>query len=349
MHGGDIYRNKVDIDLSTNINPLGCPEYIKEAIRDSIDAVDKYPDHTYSSLRNELRNYLGLKDSINLEIFNGASEFISSFISFFRPSKALLLAPSFIGYKRALEAVGTEINWFYLKEENKFNVDGQILNEIKNKRYDVLFITNPNNPTGRLINKDLMERIIKEAAENDTVVIVDECFLKMTGKYDESSVLHQIEKYDNLICLNAFTKTFAIPGVRLGWAAFSKKFNDYIKVIPEWNISTIADSVGRRILSSDKTKEYIKKTLDYLEIEKAFFRDRLKEFKNIKYYDFDADFVLIKTSIDLYQELLKRKILIRDCSDYTGLGGGFYRIAIKSHEESIRLFDNLKEISGQFI
>ena len=137
--------------------------------------------------------------------------------------------------------------------------------------------------------------------------------------------------------------------MRLGWAAFSKKFNDYIKVIPEWNISTIADSVGRRILSSDKTKEYIKKTLDYLEIEKEFFRDRLKEFKNIKYYDFDADFVLIKTSIDLYQELLKRKILIRDCSDYTGLGGGFYRIAIKSHEESIRLFDNLKEIYGEFI
>ncbi len=349
MHGGDIYRNKVDMDLSTNINPLGCPEYIKEAIRDSIDAVDKYPDHTYSSLRNELRNYLGLKDSINLEIFNGASEFISSFISFFRPSKALLLAPSFIGYKRALEAVGTEIKWFYLKEENEFNVDDKLINELRDEKFDVIFITNPNNPTGRLINKELLKKIILEAKNNNTIVIVDECFLRMTGKYENFTIINEIERFDNLICLNAFTKTFAIPGVRLGWAAFGKRFNEYIKFIPEWNISTMADAVGQMILSSDKTKEYLKSTLDYLEKEKKFFRDRLKEFKNIKFYSFDADYVLIKTSIDLYQELLNRKILIRDCSDYTGLGGGFYRIAIKSHEESIRLFDNLKEIYGEFI
>ena len=170
--------------------------------------------------------------------------------------------------------------------------------------------------------------------------MIDECFLEFTRKKGFFET-HSMQEYPNVIIVKAFTKLYAIPGVRLGFlfCGSQNKTGQIFNQLPEWNISIIAEAAGRAAL--DET-EYCNKTISYIGKERAYLTAELEKL-GIKVYPGEADFLLITTERQLYNDLLKKKILIRDCSNYRGLRTGYYRIAVKTHEENEKLIAQLKD------
>ncbi|MFA9422586.1 MAG: threonine-phosphate decarboxylase CobD [Sedimentibacter sp.] len=351
-HGADIYgASKIFginedeiIDFSSNINPFGIPDSVQEAIIRSIKYSNRYPDINSRELVKELSQYEGIPESW-IFCSNGAAEAIFRIALSLTPGNAILLEPTFSEYEQALKTVETDIKYFALDEKNGFKLTQDITNCI-NIDTDIVFICNPNNPTGQISDKILLEKIILHCKLMNTTVVVDECFMDFVANKEKYSVVDLVEKYDNLIVLKAFTKIYAIPGVRLGYCMSSKAnfISSLKKSGPPWNVSTMAQAAG---VASLKEIEYVTNSVQYVKKQRLYLMDEMKKL-NIKIYDSFANYIFLKliNKIDLYDELLKKGILVRSCSNYRNLDDSYYRIAVKSESENKILIENLKKIIG---
>lgn len=347
IHGGDIYRNKVCYDFSVNINPLGVPDHVKQALAEAINHVSQYPDIEYLELKNAIaKKYKILPDY--LVCGNGASEIFLALIRALKPNKILIPVPSFYGYEKASMCHSAEIIYYEMKSENEFSIDKKFLNKkFLNEIYhaDVLFLANPNNPTGKKIPQDLLHEILERAKNAHTDVILDECFLEfMEGGQDES-MIYDLETYQNLYVVRAFTKIFAIPGVRLGYLCTS---NERVRTLimqelPEWNLSIFAQMSG---VAACQEMDYLAETVKVVDRERNYLTEELKKL-GIKVYLSNANFIMIESETDLYQKLLEHQILIRDCSNYRGLKKNYYRVAVKMREQNEKLIQAIREIVAQ--
>jgi len=349
-HGADIYtaskRFGIDeddiIDFSSNINPLGIPCNVQEAIIRSIKYSSRYPDINSRELTNSLSKYEVVPKNW-IFCSNGAAEAIFRIALCLKPKKALLLSPTFSEYEQALKTVDTDIKYYNLDEKTGFKLTDNIINSINNET-DMIFICNPNNPTGQLTDKRLLEKVISHSKSVDAIVVIDECFIDFVEDKEKYSVLNLLEKYDNLIVLKAFTKIFAIPGVRLGYCMSSNlDIIEGLKVSgPPWNVSTIAQAAGVAALEE---KEYVMKTASYIKEQRDFLIDEINKL-NIKTYESYANYIFLKFEgeFDLHYELLKRGVLIRSCSNYRNLSDKYFRIAVKSEFENKLFIQKLKEI-----
>lgn len=345
IHGGDIYNNKVNMDFSVNINPLGIPHSVKEAMSDALSYADRYPDMACSGLKKAISEYFTQQGcSIQSEDVipgNGASELFMAIAHAIKPKKAVLLAPGFFGYEHVLRAVGCDIGYFLLDEQSDFSPAARLdaLMDMLTDDTDIFFIANPNNPTGYLADSTFMKQIIGHCKEKHIYVVADECFMGFCEK--NYSVLSLLCDYDNLIVVRAFTKLFAIPGVRLGYM-LSKNEAVRQKVqrnLPEWNVSVLAQMAGEACIMES---EYIKETASYVSGQRRLLSDGLKKL-GFKVYKSDADFILFYSKLPLYDILLNKGILIRDCSNYVGLSEGYFRVAVKTYDENVRLLKVIGE------
>ncbi|SDB06060.1 histidinol-phosphate aminotransferase [Pseudobutyrivibrio sp. YE44] len=344
MHGGDIYRNSIRFDFSVNLNPLGVPSEVQWVLTEAALHANKYPDITHESLIKETAELFDVHED-NIVYGNGASELIMAICHSIAPKKALILSPCFSGYETCLRGAMPKCKIFthLLLEENDFELHHDFVEKIQVERPDLVFLTNPNNPNGKLIDGDLLLDIIEVCEKVDTTLVVDECFLPLTGRDNEYSLIRNIHKYKKLIVLRAFTKTYAIPGVRLGYAVCSKKsIADGLKGhLPEWNVSIFAQMAGAECL---KHKDYVEESNKLIYEERKFLKEGLKKL-GAKVYGSDANFILFKcNNYALKEALLEYSILIRDCSDYYGLEKGFYRIAVKQHNENEGLLSALEDL-----
>ena len=340
-HGGDIYNNTVEHDFSVNINPLGCPEEVKKALAEAVKRVGEYPDIRQRAVRSALASWLKSAPA-NILCAGGASEIFSVLMNMLRPSCVLLTAPCFGGYEyAALGVKGCKIKRHKLLEEEGFKLTGRILDDIT-KETDVCFLCVPNNPTGVLTDAQLLLKILKRCREKGTVLIMDECFIELSG--GKNSLLPYIGEYEDLYIVRAFTKLLAIPGVRFGYVvSCEKNISELSEHLPEWDLSVFAEAAGITGAHLLETGEYLKASLELIWKEREYLKAELGA-PGIKIYPSDANFLLIKSEKDLYGGLLKRKILIRDCSNFYGLGKGYYRIAVKRREENMLLAAALKEV-----
>lgn len=341
IHGGDIYRNRIRLDFSVNVNPFGVPESVKHALEKAAGECCHYPDIEAERLKEAVSEKYGiLKDRI---IFgNGASELFMGIVHALRPEKVLIPVPSFYGYEYAARAVKNEIRWFVLKEEEDFFLREDFL-DVLTEETDLLFLADPNNPTGKRIEKDVLEKILRRCREKGITVVLDECFIEFCG--EEYSMLEQIEEYENLLLVRAFTKSYAIAGVRLGYlAGSSHSLLEQIKCqLPEWNLSVFAQAAG---IACIKEENYLERSIRQIRKERAFLENGLKEL-GIRVFSGEADFLLIDTDKAVYEQLLKRGILIRDCSNFRGLRKGYYRIAVRLRAENEELLKAMGECIGK--
>lgn len=340
IHGGDIYRNKIKWDFSVNVNPLGVPEEVLQAMQGSLLQAEVYPDLLCEKLRGEIARKHGIEAG-QIVCGNGASELILALCRRFQAKRALLVAPGFSGYERALRAVGTEVFFWQADEEQNFCVTKEFAKEIRCIRPELIFLTNPGNPSGSMIDHKVMTAILEAAKEQGSVVVVDECFLELTDRFEETLIGPEMEP--NLYVLRAFTKSFAIPAIRLGYlvCANEKAAKCIWKQLPEWNVSLPAQSAGVAALQSS---EYLEKTRRVLGIWRREMATQI-EALGCRVYPGEANYVLFFYAGDknLYEELLKSGILIRDCSGYQGLSKGYYRVAVKKPEENKVLLQTLAE------
>lgn len=339
IHGGDIYSySKKMLDFSSNINPLGFSEAVYKAGCEGLKMSNAYPDVLCRQLRRAIADSYGLLFD-DIICGNGAAELIYNIVSALKPEKILLTAPTFGEYEAA--SVGADISYYYLKEENGFKIQEDILNYITNET-DMVFICNPNNPTGILTDKELILQIADRCRRCGAFAVVDECFMDFAENADRYSVLN--EQRDNMLVLKAFTKMYAMPGMRLGWAVCHNQniIDKMYGARQPWSVSVAAQKMGISALNEKtlpmQTRAFIKAEREYLE--------NCLDSLGIKYFKSEVNFILLKTEIQLADELDQRGILIRKCDNYTGLGWQYYRIAVKSHKDNEILAAALSEVIG---
>lgn len=335
VHGGDIYKYKNIIDFSANINPLGLPRGVKMALMESIDHAIHYPDVHCEKLSEKLAEKYGIKKEYIL-CGNGAADIIYAAAIALKPRKSLILAPTFAEYEQALRAIGSKIYCYKLKEQNGFQVNEAFLDSITNDM-DMVFLCNPNNPTGEVIPKPLLLKIIERCHEKNVTLVIDECFNSFLEQGEDISLIKEVERFNNLIVVNAFTKLYAMPGIRLGFGAMSNaRIHDMInKSKQPWNVSLLAQEAGIAALEED---DYVAKTKKLIDAERRFL---IQEIGNLEYqiYGSKANYIFFKGEEDLFDKCLSCGILIRDCSNYRGLEKGYYRIAVRTHEENKKLIE----------
>ena len=336
-HGGDIYTHKILLDFSANINPFGIPETVRKAAVDAIDDCTAYPDPYCRVLRKRLSEGERVPEEWVL-CGNGAADLIYSFAySLPKHRPVLIVSPTFSEYETALSAAGIKADHFMLSEHNGFVLDDSILN-VDFSKYSTLFVCTPNNPTGITVRPELIEKL----AETGIKLFCDMCFMDLTVSPQLYDVPVLLQKYPNLVVLKAFTKSFAIPGLRLGYVLCSDRelMAAMAEKAPCWNVSIPAQAAGCTALSC---KDWLSDCVRKIEEERERVAGELKSM-GLKVYTGEANFLLIYSEKDLYSGLLERGILVRDCSNYKGLQKGFIRIAIRRKEENDQLLDAMREV-----
>ena len=337
-HGGDIYGNPdVVMDFSVNTNPFGMPESIRQTFISRIGEFEHYPDPKCRELCAAIAGHELLPQEW-VSCGSGAADLIYRLCQVIKPQKALLCAPTFSEYERALNQVECQITYHALSEENDFALIDEIIGDLE-PDIQMLFLCHPNNPTGRLIPDTLLECILQKAKKNGTVVVVDECFLDFTGGISAKRFLAAMPE---LVVLKAFTKMYAVAGLRLGYLLASDK-TLHMKLFAAaqcWSVSVPAQIAGVAALECSslpgKTRRLIIK-------ERRFLSDSLAKL-GILVFPSDANFLLIKSKKPLYEPLLKKKILIRHCGNFRGLNDFYYRICVKTRTENKYLIQAIEEV-----
>lgn len=342
VHGGDIYRYKDCLDFSANCNPLGTPDSVKEAVIKSLDGIGNYPLVGCGPLKEAIAAYEGVKAS-QVICGNGAAELIFSLCRAEGPKKALVTGPTFAEYEQALESVGCQVEHFWLDEKKGFCLGEEFLEALLDD-LDMAFLCNPNNPTGLLIPHGLLIRILKACKKKNILLVVDECFLDFVKNGEDHTLIPFLEQYENLFLLKAFTKRYAMAGIRLGYGLCAKGslLGRMEMATQPWNVSSLAQAAG---LAALKEEDYVRRGRNMVFLEADYLKESLCSL-GLFVYPSQANYIFFSGPEDLFEKCVERGILLRDCSNYPGLRKGYYRAAVKRHEENTRLVKALEAILG---
>lgn len=347
VHGGDIYTPQARLhipilDFSANINPLGMPEGARKAIEEAVFHCEAYPD----PLCRELTKAIAQAEQVSpnwVLCGNGAADLIFRLVYACQPKKAMILAPTFVEYHQALTAAGCQVEVFSLMAEEEFQLNESIL-EALDDSFDLLFLCNPNNPTGQPVERELMERILDRCHSLNILLAADECFNDFLSEPQRYSIKSSLGTYPNLFVLKAFTKIYAMAGVRLGYALCSdpQLLDRLICAGQPWSVSSLAQAAGVAAL---KDEDYLEQTTRLIASERKFLIGQLSTL-GLTVIGSKANYIFFQTQgvSDLKERLMPRGILIRSCGNYPGLDPTYYRIAVKSRRDNEALLRQLAEI-----
>lgn len=349
-HGGNAHLEPGGerfLDFSASVNPFGPPKTVQTAIAGAMCFIDRYPDTRSAELRESIAEF----EHVPAEwIFCGAG---SSDILFRLPRavdarSALLLRPSFSDYERALTAACVDISFYRLEEQNGFVCDERLLGVLESRPVDLLVLCNPNNPTGTLTERRLIEQILRPCRETKTTVLVDECFMDLTEEADAATTKSLLSEFGNLVLLKAFTKTFALPGLRLGYALCSdmRRIDGLYSSGPDWPVSNLAQAAG--IAALQDAKRYLKESVEMIGEERRFVKGSLEKL-GYQVFDGKAGFLLAKNpyNFDMRKALDGEFIRIRSFGAEDGLGPNYFRVGISTRENNVRLIDSVQKIMRQ--
>ena len=342
VHGGDIYSKAYRLDFSTNINPFGMPESLKQAAIKGINASIHYPDVQC----RELINAIAKKEEIPSDWIicgNGAAELLFSLVSAKKPQKALLVSPGFAEYEQALKTVNCDIRYYELSKERGFLLGEEYLESLQ-QDLDIVFLCNPNNPTGLLIPTELLKKIVDICKEKQIFLVLDECFLEFVSDELMNPQKKLLKGMPNVFILKAFTKMYGMPGLRLGYGLCSDipLLELMHQMTQPWNVSVPAQFAG---VAACKETDFVVKTRIYITQEREYLSKELKRLK-FTVYDSQANYIFFEAPKNLWDLCEKENILIRDCSNYRGLTKGYYRIAVKTRQENEELIQVLSKYYG---
>ena len=308
------------------------PEGVRRAVTEALDQAVHYPDPLCRRLKSALSEYHKVPEDF-LICGNGGADLIYRLAYALRPKRALLTAPTFSEYEEALKQTGTELLFYRMEADLEVRKD--ILEQME-QRPDVMFLCNPNNPTGILTDQELLIQILKKAEHLGIFLVLDECFLDFTGQ-EERSLIEETKKYAHLFILKSFTKMYAMPGIRLGYGISGCK--DLLEGMERagqcWGVSVLASEAGVAAL---REQEYKEKAVALVRKERKRMKEDLERL-GLQVWDGQADYLFFRAPgiTDLYERLLPEGILIRRCGNYRGLDGEYYRVAVKTRAENIQL------------
>ena len=347
-HGGNAAfesGQSIITDLSANINPFGVPINVESAIIGDIPQIVSYPDNSSRKLREKIAEFENVHPD---RIFcgNGASDIIFRLPRAVQAKKVMLTAPTFSDYERAALSYGAELLYYALDPDEGFILDYGFVETAIAENPDLIFICNPNNPTGTLTDPALIKKLLDHCKNSNAMVAVDECFLDFTEKADDYTSKIYLDEYKNLIIFKAFTKLFTMPGVRLGYSLCSDEMviNNLYFHGPDWAVSNLAQAAG--IAALDGADQFVRQTVDYVSAERNKME---KELLRLGYRVFktSANYVFLQSpySFDLQEELNKEGIRIRSCSNYHELDNSYFRIAVSTSEKNTKLLSAVEKVT----
>jgi cobyric acid synthase CobQ/L-threonine-O-3-phosphate decarboxylase len=326
------------LDFSASINPLGFPDWLRPLISSQISRLVHYPDPQGEELIAALADFHQI-NSDEIIIGNGASELLYLLPQVLDCKRLLLPVPSYGDYTGLAHGAGLYIDHFQLREETDFQLDIDHL-EAQIASDHLIIIGHPNNPTGKLCDPDALMSLIKKIPQNH--FIVDESFIDFV---DPSYSLRQ-NRPENLIIVQSMTKSWAIPGLRLGYAlADPTIITAMARLRPDWSANALAQAVGVRALLDNS---FLPKTRKYVAERRAELFIQLEKIDHLFPLSGDANFLLVRNRhpqvsvAQLADNLLKKKIIIRTCESFDSLGENYFRVAVRNAEEQQQLCNELQ-------
>ena len=357
VHGGEVFRLAVKygididniIDFSANINPLGLPPGVDSALHAALQNLANYPEIDAESLRLCVAERHNL-DIENVIVGNGSSALIYLLTRVLKPKKSLIWSPTFTEYERALRQVQSEvINLNCLDPEKDVSLQ-KIITATIDAQPDLVFLCNPNNPTGTLWSIMELEEILSAFKKAGIICVIDEAFIDFVGC--EASFGNRVEEFDNLIVLRSLTKIYALAGIRCGYLLSGHSLNRRLAdCLEPWSVNTLALNAAVTALSNDD--EFIKKTLIFVAGEREKLSRKLMQLRFLKPYPASANYILTRVDKSVNCEELRDFIFVRDnilirlCGDYAGLSDNFVRFAVKNSAENCRLVESLAAFQAE--
>lgn len=336
-HGGDVFEHPGTLDFSASINPLGMPQGAVEVLRESVEAFATYPDPHCRDLRAALAAFEGVPEEWVLPCA-GATDAITRLCQTARPAKALVCDPCYSGYEEALLQTDARLVRLRLHKDQGFRVGAAVADAIVDG-IGLVFLANPNNPTGLCLDRSVLVSCLERAEEVDAIVALDECFVDLTGRPGSTDLL---ASYPRLVIVKALTKTFALAGLRVGYALCSDEtlLQRMRAAGQPWAVSTPAQLAGVACL---RDADYLRRSLRLLASERALLQAGLLAL-GLHVVPGEANYLLFEGPLGLREALLACGVLVRSCENFTGLRPSWYRVAVRAHDENRRLLAALREV-----
>lgn len=346
-HGGEVYSymeshgGSMPIDLSASINPYGIPPSVMKAMQEALELCTLYPDPFCRAVRRAIAD----RENISPEWIYcgaGAADVLDRLANVVRPRNVYIPIPAFEEYERTLK--GAQMSFHELRREEGFALKCEFLNGIKPETQAV-YICNPNNPTARAAEPELMEGIVRRCAQKNVWLIVDECFIDFLNHAEIHTLKGYLRDNPRLAILRSYTKMYAVPGVRFGFCMSSnlRLINALYGAGQPWNVSVIAQKCAEAAAREADFASWSAKRLAH---ERACLEHELVKRGN-EVFPGEANFMLLRSQKrDLPERLREHGVLIRDCGSFRGLEKGYCRVSVKTRAESNALLDALDAVAA---
>lgn len=329
------------VDFSVNINPLGIPDLVKDYLMHINGIGNRYPDSECKQLRDLLAQKYKIHPE-NILCGNGADDLLYRLIFAVKPKQAVIIEPVYEEYEQALKLFDCDVRHYMLKPEDQFELNKDFRLMIK-KECDILFLCNPNNPTGKVVDRDVLMELLKICRQNNVLAVIDECFMEFLRDWKDYTLKDVAANMKHVIVIDAFTKTYALAGFRLGFCISGNQdlLSRIYRYGQAFSVSIPAQLAGICALMDS---EYMEKTYRLIESEREWIINELKKY-GVKTYSSKTNFLLIQTNEEnVVQKLLDKGIKVRDCSKFYGLDSSYCRVAIWNHSENLVLLQAFKEL-----
>ncbi|PID72736.1 MAG: histidinol phosphate aminotransferase [Desulfobulbus propionicus] len=335
------------IDMSSNINPLGMVPGLLAFLQAQLSSIMSLPEVDARSATESLADILGIS-SAGMLMGTGTTQFIYTVCPALRPKKVLIVGPTYADYSSSCVMYGIEPDYFLARDAERFRIDCGALAQ-RAAQVDVVFICNPNNPTGILIpHEQLLELCRSQPA---TTFVIDESYLLFAQEGDDKSMVGS--GLDNVVVLWSLSKIFGIPGLRAGFLVaepeMARQFSQYMQ---PWCANTMAQEAMGFLADHQETLAlFLQETKVYLQQEVALFRQRLGS-SPVTLYPGVTPYQLIKLppgkrSAAVCDQLVADRLLIRDCSNFVGLDERYIRISLKNREINQLVAEKLTAVLGE--
>jgi threonine-phosphate decarboxylase len=352
-HGGNIYRlaqrlgcRPEDIsDMSANVNPLGPMPALMDHLKENLAAIATLPEVDAGGIVDAFARFHDI-DPARVMAGNGSTQLIYLIPKALAARRALIVGPTYADYHDACAMHGVPCEHLICPETADFAPDmDAIARQAKGK--DLVFLCNPNNPTGCLTDRAPLTDLCRGLPE--TIFLIDESYLPFAPRPEAATMLST--GLANVVVLNSMSKAFRIPGLRIGFVAAPPAIMQRLTpfALP-WSVNSLAQAAVMWLMThADQVRPFLETTRAWIATQKASMEERIRLKTTIRCYSSVTSFILMGLPEGLnapmvWRHLADRRILIRDCSNFTGLTDRFIRISLKSEAENRRAIDLLVQL-----
>ena len=357
VHGGDIWgwsrRLKKPVsdilDLSASLNPLGPPPGLEDAVALAMNGICHYPDRLAYAFRETLAGKLGVSASCLLP-GNGSTALIRMIARALDLKNIVLIAPAFGEMARSLAIAGRHFHYLLTNEQDGFMPTAYDLEKLWEMEPSAVIFSNPTTPAGTLISRDILERIIEQAARRRVWVVVDEAFMDFADDDARSWACEAIKKHKRLLVLRSLTKFYCIAGLRLGFTmADADTLSDFAPLGQPWSVNTLAQAAGVFCLGQ---QEYDLQTRQSIALWREEQAASLREM-GLNPMPGAANYLLCRlpasgpTAAQVAEFTAQQGVLVRPAASFVGCGEHHLRVAVTTSEEQQRLMAALGQALEQ--